>query len=145
MKKILIIAIMSTLGLVSANAEATDVEMCKTFIKEAKTYQATMKEDEISKATLAFYKDSVVAQCGNIVAKMPYKKDFFAHALMKKDTVSVDNCKLSIKMAHSYAETTDKSFIITNAHKINVIDNCGTLVARKAPAFCLYDVASNSK
>ena len=48
-------------------------------------------------------------------------------------------------MAHSYAETTDKSFIITNAHKINVIDNCGTLVAKKSPAFCLYDVASNSK
>lgn len=145
MKKILIIAIMSTLALVSVNAEVTDVAMCKTFINEAKAYQETMKEDEISKATLAFYKDSVVAQCGNIVAKMPYKKDFFAHALMKKDTVTVNNCKLSIKMAQSYAQSTEKSFIITNAHKINVIDNCGTLVAKKAPAFCLYDVASNSK
>jgi hypothetical protein len=145
MKKILIIAIMSTLALVSANAEATDVEMCKIFINEAKTYQATMKEDKVSKATLAFYKDSVVAHCGNIVAKIPYEKDFFANTLMKKDTGTVNNCKLSIKMAQSYAQTTDKSFIITNAHKINVIDNCGTLVARKTPAFCFYDVAANSK
>lgn len=136
---------MSTLALVSANAEATDVEMCKTFINEAKTYQATMKEDKVSQATLAFYKDSVVAHCGSIVAKMPYKKDFFAHALMKKDTATVNNCKLSIKMAQSYAKTADKSFLITNAHKINVIDNCGTLAAKKSPAFCLYDVAANSK
>lgn len=145
MKKILIIAIMSTLALVSANAEATDVEMCKTFINEAKAYQEIMKEDDVSKATFAFYKDSVVAHCGNIVAKMPYKKDFFASALMKKDKATVNNCKLSIKMAHSYAETTDKSFIITQAHKINVIDNCGTLVAKKVPSYCFYDVAVNSK
>jgi len=144
MKKILITALIATLAMVNVQAETTQVEMCKTFIEKAKSYKSTMKEDKISQATLAFYKDEVVGHCGNIASKMPYQKDFFAMTLMKKDHATVSNCKLSIKMAKAYAETTDKSFIITNAHKVNVIDNCGTLVAKKAPAFCLFDVVDKS-
>lgn len=145
MKKIILVTMMSILAMVNVQAETTNVEMCKTFIEKAKTYQATMKDDEVSKATLAFYKDEVVGQCGNIASKMTYEKNFFASALMKKDTSTVNNCKLSIKMAKAYAETTDKSFIVTHAHKVNVVDNCGTLVAKKAPAFCFFDVVDNSK
>ena len=146
MKKIIMTALVSALALINVQAkDLTSIEACKTYINEAKSYQATMKSDKVSEATLAFYKDNVVAHCGNIVAKMPYKKDFFAQALMKKDETTVSNCKTAIKMAHLYDNSADKSPFITNAHKFNIVDNCGTLVARKAPAFCLYDVADNSK
>ncbi len=144
MKKLLIITLMSVLAMVSAQAESSNVEMCKTFIEKAKSYQSTMKEDKVSQATFAFYKDEVVGHCANIAAKMPYKKDFFAAALMKTDHADVNDCKLSIKMAQAYAETKEKSFIITHAHKVNIADNCGTLVAKKTPSFCLFDVVDNS-
>jgi len=94
---------------------------------------------------LAFYKDNVVAHCGSIVAKVPYKKDFFAQAFMKKETASVNNCKMAINMAKSYKNITDRSDFIAQAHRVNVVDNCGTLVARKAPSYCQFDVADNSK
>ena len=145
MKNIIIMTMISILATINVQAETTNVETCKTFIEKAKTYQSTMKDDKDSKATLAFYKDEVVGQCGNIASKMTYKKNFFASALMKKDVATVNNCKMLIKMAKNYAESTDQSFIIANAHKVNVVDNCGTLVAKKAPAFCLFDVVDNSK
>ena len=145
MKKILIVTIMSVLTMVTAHAENSNVEMCKAFIDEAKTYQSTMKEDKVSQATLAFYKDEVVAHCANIAAKMPYEKNFFASALMKHENASVKDCKLSIKMAQAYANSEENSYIITHAHKVNIADNCGTLVAKKAPTFCLFDVVDNSK
>lgn len=145
MKKILLVTLIAILAMANVQAETTNVEMCKTFIAKAKAYQETMKDDEVSKATLAFYKDEVVGQCGNIASKMSYEKNFFAEALMKKDTTTVNNCKLSIKMAKAYAETTDQSFIITHAHKVNVADNCGTLVAKKASEFCFFDVVQNKK
>jgi len=146
MKKLIITALVSTLALINVQAtELTNTDMCKTYIKEAKSYQSTMKSDAISEATLAFYKDNVVAHCGNIVAKMPYKENFFALELMKKDITTVNNCKLAIKMAKAYDDTADKSPFITHAHKINVTDNCGTLVAKKPSANCLFDVVDNSK
>ena len=90
MKKIIIMALLSILATINVQAESTDVEMCKTFIEKAKSYQSTMKEDKESKATLAFYKDEVVGHCGNIASKMPYDQKFFANALIKKETASVD-------------------------------------------------------
>ena len=146
MKKLIMTALLSTLALINVQAkDLTSIEACKTYINEAKSYQATMKSDEVSEATLAFYKDNVVAHCGNIVAKMPYKKDFFAQALMKKDDATVNNCKTAIKMAKSYKNIDDRSDFITQAHKVNVVDNCGTLMARKAPSYCEFDVVDNSK
>ena len=144
MKKILIMAIMSTLAMVNVQA-ASNVETCKAFIKEAKSYQSTMNANNVSQATLAFYKDSVVSHCGNIAAKMSFEKNYFVTELMKSENKNVYNCKTSIKMAQAYAETANKSFLITEAHKVNVSDNCGTLVAKKAPAFCLFDVVDSSK
>jgi hypothetical protein len=145
MKKIIIMAMISIMATINVQAETTNVEMCKTFIEKAKTYQSTMKNDKVSKATLAFYKDEVVGQCGNIASKMTYEKNFFASALMKQDNATVHNCKLAINMAKKHVAETDKTFIVTHAHKVNVIDNCGTLMAKKAPAFCLFDVVDNSK
>ena len=144
MKKMIMIALVSTLALINIQAQDTNIEACKTYINEAKSFQATMDTSKVSVATLAFYKDEVVAFCGDIVAKVPYKKDFFAQTLMKNDTTTVSNCKLAIKMAKSYAHSEHTSAFIANAHKVNVVDNCGALVAKKSPAFCLFDVVDNS-
>ena len=146
MKKIIIAALVSTLALINVQAnDKTNIEVCKTYINEAKSFQETMETNKIDEATFAFYKDQVVANCGNIVSKETYEKNFFAQALMKKDTATVNNCKTAIAMAHSYVDNDNSSAFIANAHKVNVVDNCGTLVAKKAPAFCFFDVVDNSK
>ncbi|MEA2048097.1 MAG: hypothetical protein U9O64_06565 [Campylobacterota bacterium] len=146
MKKILILSIISLLAMVNVQAETkTDIELCKAFINKAKAYQSTMKEDHISQATFAFYKDEVVNNCGNIASSMPYSKDFFATQLMKSDRATAKNCKLSIKMAQTYVETEEMSPFLTHAHKVNIIDHCGTLVAKKESANCLFNVVDNSK
>jgi len=144
MKNILIMAMMTILATLNLQAENSNVESCKAFIKEAQSYQSTMKQDNISKATLAFYKDEVVGHCGSIASKMPYDKNYFANALTKKQNESVFTCKKSIEMAKTYAQTANKSFLVTQAHKENVISNCGTLVAKKASAFCLFDIIDES-
>ncbi len=144
MKNILILALLATVGLLNAQAQDT-ISECKTYINEAKDFQKTMHKNKVSEATLAFYKDKVVVHCGNITSKMPYEKNFFANVLMKKDITTVSNCKLAIKMAKAYDKSTHKSPFIANAHKVNMADNCGTLVAKKIPAFCLFDVVDNSK
>ena len=145
MKKILLMALIATLALTNTQAQETNVEVCKTYIKEAKLFQATMETNKVSEGTLAFYKDQVVANCGNIASKMSYEKNFFAQALMKKENVSANNCKLAINMAKSYDGSANTTPFIANAHKINVVDNCGTLMAKKSPAFCLFDKVDNSK
>lgn len=146
MKKIIIAALVSTLALINVQAnEETNIEVCKTYINEAKSFQETMETNKVDEATFAFYKDQVVANCGNIASKLPYEKNFFAQALMKKDTATVNNCKTAIAMAKSYVENDNSSPFIANAHRINVTDNCGTLVAKKAPEFCFFDVVDNSK
>lgn len=146
MKNILITILISIIALTNTQAKDTaSIEACKTYINEAKSFQSTMKSDETSEATLAFYKDNVVAHCGSIAAKVPYKKDFFALQLMNKEKATVNNCKTAIKMAHSYDGSANKSPFMANAHKINVVDNCGTLMAKKSPAFCLFDKTDNSK
>lgn len=154
MKNILFMAMVTILATLNVQAENSSVERCKAFIKEAKAYQSTMEQkayqskaedDYISKATLAFYKDEVVAECGNIASKMPFDKNYFANALMKQEKASVYHCKRSIDIAKKYAESSNKSFMITQAHKVNIADNCGTLMAKKAPVFCLFDVTDESK
>jgi len=145
MKKIIIAAIVSTLALINVQAQEINTETCKTYISEAKSFQETMGTNKIDQATFAFHKDNVVAHCGNIASKETYQKNFFAQALMKKDTATVNNCKTAIKMAQNYAENDNSSPFITSAHKVNIADNCGTLVAKKAPTVCFFNVVDNSK
>ena len=139
MKKVLITAFLAMITMTNVQAQESNIDMCKTYIKEAKSFQTTMDTNKVSQATLAFYKDKVVAHCGNIVAKVPFERNFFAKALMKNDTATINNCKLAINMAKAYDVSANKSPFIANAHKVNMADNCGTLVAKKSPAFCLYD------
>ncbi len=145
MKNILITAFLATITLTHIQAEDVNAETCKTYIKEAKSFQSTMDTGKISQATLAFYKDKVVAHCGSIVAKVPYERNFFANALMKEEATTVNSCKLAIKMAKAYDVSANKSPFMIHAHEVNMIDNCGTLIAKKTPAFCLFDKVDNSK
>ena len=145
MKKIIIAALVSTLAFINVQAQEINTDTCKTYISEAKSFQETMGTSKVDQATFAFYKDQVVANCGNIASQAPYEKNFFAKALMKKDNATVNNCKTAIAMAQNYVETDNSSPFIANAHKVNIADNCGTLVAKKAPAFCFFDVVDNSR
>ena len=146
MKKLIIAAIVSTLALINVQAnDKMNIAECKIYINEAKSFQETMGTNKVDQATFAFYKDQVVANCGNLASQAPYEKNFFAKALIKKDNATVSNCKTAIAMAHSYAENDNSSPFIANAHKVNIVDNCGTLVAKKAPEFCFFDVVDNSK
>ncbi len=132
MKKILLMALLTTFAMSS-----TDVNTCKVFINQAHKYQETMKGDVLSKTTLAFYKEKIVAHCGNIVAKKTYEKNFFAKAMMKDTVVTQENCKMAIKIAKNYKENTEfTSNIILDAYKENIVDNCGTLVAVEKPSYC---------
>ena len=146
MKKLIIAAIVSTLALINVQAnDKANIAECKIYINEAKSFQEMMGTNKVDQATFAFYKDKVVAHCGNIASQAPYEKNFFAKALIKKDRATVNNCKTAIAMAQSYAENDNSSPFIANAHKINITDNCGTLVAKKAPAFCFFDVVDNER
>jgi hypothetical protein len=136
MNKLLILALLS--GYVMAS---TSIETCKTFIKQAHVYQETMSHDALSEMTFSFYKDKVVAHCGGITAKETYHKNFFAQEMMKNIVGTQNTCKIAIGMAKEYQNTTKlTSKIIVNAHKENIADNCGTLVAKEAAVFCLYDI-----
>jgi len=145
MKKILLMAFIATLALTNTQAEETSTDICKTYIKEAHIFQSTNKKSEATDATLDFYKDKIVSHCGNITSKETYNRDLFAQSIMKKEVNSAENCKLAINMAKSYDQSANKSSFMTDAHKVNIADNCGTLVAKKAPAFCLFSAVDNSK
>jgi len=145
MKKILITLLLSVLALTNTQAkDRTNIEACKTYINEAKSFQSTMKSDKLYEQKLAFAKANVVANCGGIVSKKPYKVETFAKGLYKKNTASVNSCKTAITMAKSYDERVNKTPLIASAHKVNIVHNCGTLVAKKAPEFTLFGVVDNS-
>jgi hypothetical protein len=144
MKNLTMIALIATLGFTNIQAKDTNVEACKTYINEAKNFQATMDTSKTSQATLAFYKEQVTASCNGIASRNTFKKELFSIFLMKKDNTTIGGCKLAIDMAKTYASGKDTSVFIANAHKVNVTDNCGTLVAKKVPAFCLFETVDNS-
>jgi hypothetical protein len=139
MKKILMTAIIATLSFANAATQNANIEACKTYINEAKSFHSTMEMNKVSHATLAFYKEKIVSHCGNVIAKPSYEQNIFATLLIKKDTVTANSCKLAIQMAKTYHEGNKVSPVLSKAHKVNMVDNCGTLVAKKAPAFCLFE------
>ena len=75
MKKLILLALMSTFAmsdfstLSTFNAQEQDLRLCKTSIRDAHAYQASMSNSEADKATLDAHKEKVVAHCGTLVAK----------------------------------------------------------------------------
>ena len=67
MKNLIITAMISILATINVQAETSNVEMCKTAIDVAQTYEDMGKADE---AMFDSYKKDVVANCGIISAKV---------------------------------------------------------------------------
>jgi hypothetical protein len=144
MKKLLIIT--ATLIAMIQNISATEnnLKMCKTFIKQGTAYQSTLKNQTVNNATLTFYKNNVVSHCGSIIARVQYEKEFFPQFVVKNIISSIQGCKTSIKIAKHYKDSASNKEIL-NAYKENIVDNCGTLVAKTQASFCLFSAVDTSK
>lgn len=143
MTKILTITVILIAMIQNISAKDNNLEMCKAFIEQGKAYKNTLNKEQSNDATLAFYKEKIVAHCGTVMAKVQYQRDFFPNLMVKNTGETVEGCKTSIKIAKNYAKNASNENMLT-AYKENIIDNCGTLVAYTKPAFCLFDVAKTS-
>ncbi len=140
MKKLLLIALLSTFSM-SEVAQARlgkYTQICKSYIDEAKAFQATMGTDEISKQTFEFYKDKVRIHCGTLMAKPKFEKKSFSELMMKSDVKDKKACKLAIDMASKYSKSKHQSSLLIAAHKENIAEKCGSLVAAHVSGFCLH-------
>jgi len=136
MKKILLtLAIISTYAMsgftsgTSMKAFTTvndDKRLCKVFIKKAHNYEANMDDSKYAEATLDSYKDRVVSHCSTVASS----------TRMREILAQGDNkilCKTSIRDAHKYKETMNKSKAdkeTFDAYKAKIVAQCGTLVAK---------------
>jgi uncharacterized protein YunC (DUF1805 family) len=141
MKKLVIIALLSTFSMAEAASiqKGKSLQICKSYIEQAGAYEKTMGTDEISKKTLAFYKEKMFVHCGSISAKTKFEKKSFIAMMAKNVRTTISECKMAIDMAGKYSENEKQLEIIVVAHKENIVDNCGTLVASHVSSFCLYD------
>ncbi len=145
MKKILLLALMSTFAMSSfttgtsmnsLSVDSEDKRLCKVFIKKAHDYKATMRSDKLAEATLDSYKDRVVTHCSAVALKKqpmnPFITNIALNDLNTKRT-NVELCKTSIKYAHAYKNTMAKDEAAKTAldiYKKDVVENCGTISAR---------------
>jgi hypothetical protein len=141
MKKLLLIALLSTFAMseVVESKLGKYTKICKSYITEAKAYKATMANDELSKQTFEFYKNKVIIHCGTIAAKPKFEKKSFAELMMKSNVKDKEACKLSIDMASKYSKGDTQSSLMIAAHKENIADKCGSLVAAHVSGYCLHD------
>jgi predicted solute-binding protein len=141
MKKVALLLASSLLLVTSLFAEKTSTEICQTYIKQVKDYKKSMGNDEMSKKTLAFYEEKRTVFCGNLAAKVEFEKKSFLEMMAKSKKNTTKECKEAIDMASAYSKTKNKSALIFAAHKENIVDNCGRLVASHVTAYCLWDEA----
>ena len=140
MKKLLLILLLSTFAM-SETVESKlgkYTKICKSYIEEAKAFQSTMTNDELSKQTFEFYKNKVRIHCGTIAAKPKFEKKSFTELMMKSEVKDKEACKLSIDMASKYSKAKNQSSLMIAAHKENIAEKCGTIVAAHVSGFCLY-------
>jgi len=140
MKKLLLIALLSTFAMseVAQTRLGKYTQICKSYIDEAKAFQETMGTDEISKQTFEFYKDKVRIHCGTIASKTKFEKKSFVKLMVKENVEDKEACKLSIDMASKYSKGKNQSSLLIAAHKENIVDKCGSIVAAHVSGFCLY-------
>jgi len=143
MKTILTLTILLLTGIQSLSAQTQNTQACKTFIAEGKAYQNTLLVGKVD-ATLAFYKENIATHCGSIVAKIQYETNFVPKLMLKETASTVYGCKTSIKIAQNYQGNENFDARVMDAHKENIADNCGTLVAEVKSAFCLFDMIDST-
>jgi len=140
MKKLLLIALLSTFAM----SEAVETKLgkytkiCKAYIDEAKTYQSTMGNDPLSKETFEFYKNKVRIHCGTLASKPKFEKKSFTELMMKSDVKDKKACKLAIDMASKYSKGDTQSSLMIAAHKENIADKCGSIMAAHVSNYCLH-------
>ena len=140
MNKLVIIALLCTFGISKtvANSQDKSLKVCQSYISEAKAFEKTMTDDEMSQATLNFYKEKILVHCGRIVAKTKFEKKSFSEMMMKSESSTKKECRQAIDMAGAYSKKAMQSEIIVAAHKENIADKCGTLVAGHVSSYCLF-------
>lgn len=140
MNKLIIAALLSTFSM----AEVVNVtkekstSICESYINETKAFEKNMKDDEVSKKTLEFYKEKILVHCGSISAKVKFDKKVFAELMTKEQNATVPECRMAIHMASEYSKNKEQSEILVAAHRENIADNCGSIVAGHVSAYCLY-------
>lgn len=141
MKKLIIIALLGTFSMaeVATAPKGKSLKVCQSYIEQAQAYKKTMGTDEVSKKTFEFYKEKMFVHCGSIVSKVKFEKKSFVKMMAKNEKTTTTECKMAIDMAGKYSENDTQSEIIVAAHKENIVDNCGTLVASHVSSYCLYD------
>lgn len=137
--KILLTLVLITSFAISAEKKKENIEVCKTYIDQAQKFKKSMGDDELSKQTLEFYKEKMYVHCGSVTAKTKFERKSFVKMMMKEDKTTTVACKKSIKMASNYSQSKEQSSLIIAAHKENIVDNCGALVASHVSSYCLYD------
>ena len=110
MKTFITTFIISLLAITTQVSADSNVQMCKTFIKQAHTYSATMKNESDYDKTLTFYKGKIAANCGPIVSKPIYDIDYFAQVKAKNSAATIEGCKTAIAMATHLTLITSKGF-----------------------------------
>ena len=135
MKMILTVLLMTTFAM---SADKGSIEVCKSYIKQVKDFKAQMGNDKLSQETLKFYKEKMLVHCGNLASKKKFEKKEFAEMMAKDNNKTTAECKQAIDMAAKYSETKNQSPLIVAAHKENIADNCGSLMAAHVSAYCLY-------
>ncbi|MEA1879732.1 MAG: hypothetical protein U9N11_03705 [Campylobacterota bacterium] len=135
MKKILIVLLMTTFGLY---ADKGSIKVCQSYIDQVKTFKKEMGNDKISQKTLAFYKAKMTIHCGSLASKKKFEKKEFAEMMSKDTNNTTAECKEAIDMASKYSERKTQSIMIVAAHKENIADNCGSLMASHVSSYCLY-------
>ncbi len=140
MKKLIIIALLSSLAMaeVSTATKEKSISVCESYINQAKIFEKTMKQDDVSKKTLEFYKQKMLVHCGSMTSKVKFEKKQFAEMMAKNEKTTVPECRMAIDMAATYSKNKEQSELIVAAHKENIADNCGSLVASHVSAYCLY-------
>lgn len=136
MKKIVfILAILSTYamsGFTSGTNMAgfttvnDDKRLCKVFIKKAQNYEATMDDSKYAKATLDSYKERVVEHCSTVASSTGMRE-----LLAQGDNKVL--CKTSIRDAHQYQETMNKSKFdkeTFDTYKAKIVAHCGAVIAK---------------
>ena len=126
MKKLLLLALVSTYAMSGFNTQNEDMRLCKVFIKKAHDYKESMNNKTLAKETLESYKDKVVSYCSTDVAS----------AKMRNIIALGDNkvlCKIAIKEAHEHQDTMNNSKFDKDTlddRKAKVVTYCGSLVAK---------------
>jgi len=140
MNKLIIVALLSTFSMaeVATTTKVKSSSICESYINQTKAFEKTMKQDEVSKKTLEFYKEKMLVHCGSLTAKMKFEKKSFVEMMMKSDKATVPECRMAIDMAAAYSKNKEQSEVLVAAHRENIADNCGSIVASHVSAYCLY-------